>query len=108
MRVGSKVERAQAATLEAALDDLERRTRIAAASGRTGAVDLRYRTFEPGEQVIARSELRGPGRWRPAVRAGLDVRGDGSVQAWTGRVARAVVEPARGEDAYAALRRELT
>jgi hypothetical protein len=107
-RVGPKVEKVTADTLDEALDELEARTRVAAtAEGRRGTLDLRYRTFEPGDQVVARSEIRGPGRWRPAVRAGLDVRGDGEVQAWTGRVERAVIEPAGRETAYQALRRTL-
>ena len=108
VRVGPKVERAKAGSLEEALDELERRTRIAAtATGRSGSVELRFRTFEPGDRVIVRSELSGPGRWLPAVRAGIDVRGDGSEQAWTGRVSRAEIVAERGEDAYAALRRSL-
>ena len=78
VRSGPKVERARAATLDQALDELEARTRAAAtARGRTGTLDLRIRSFEPGEQVIVRGELRGPGRFRPAVQAGIDVRGDG-------------------------------
>jgi hypothetical protein len=108
VRVGPKVERVRTETLEAAIDALESRTRIAATSeGRRGTIDLRYRRFEPGEQVVARSELRGPGRWRPAIRAGLDVRGDGEVQAWTGRVRREPLTPAEGETPYQALRRAL-
>jgi hypothetical protein len=51
--------------------------------------------------VAARGELRGPG----GLRAGIDIRGDGSAEAFTGRVARRVVAPRDGEDAYAALRR---
>jgi hypothetical protein len=106
--VGPKVEKVRAATLEEALDELESRTRVAAtAEGRRGTIDLRYRRFEPGEQVVARSEVRGPGRWRPAVRAGLDVRGDGEVQAWTGGVQRSVIEPEERETPYQALRRTL-
>jgi hypothetical protein len=59
------------------------------------------REFEPAQQVAARAEIKGP----RGLRAGIDVRGDGTAEAWTGWLGRRVVEQQAGEDAYAALRR---
>ena len=100
LRHGPKVEKHGADTLAAALELLERRARAVAAGPGRQTVDLRVRRFEPVQQVAARAELRGPG-----VRAGVDVRGDGSAEAWTGRIRRRLIEPRGGEDAFAALRR---
>jgi hypothetical protein len=104
-RAGARVERVSAATLDAALDALEERVRAAAAGPRAEPLDLRARRWEPRDQVAARGEVRGPQRWRPALRAGADVRGDGSVQAWSGAPSREAIEPRDGEDPCAALRR---
>jgi hypothetical protein len=102
VRHGPKVDKHDAETLPAALELLESRARALAAGPGRRTVDLRVRRFEPVQQVAARAELRGAG-----VRAGVDVRGDGSAEAWTGRLRREVVAAEAGEDAYAALRRVL-
>jgi hypothetical protein len=109
-RAGGGVERSSTPDLEGALERLEAAARVAAAGPRLGAVDLRARRYEAADRVAARVQLAGPQRWRPDVRAGLDVRGDGSVAAWTaaGAAGRTEIEPRDGEDAFAALRRTLT
>ena len=61
------------------------------------------RRIEPVQRVIGRLELAGPGR----LRAGIDVRGDGSSEAFTGRMRRRLVEQRPGESAYDALQRAL-
>jgi hypothetical protein len=108
IRTVGSVERSDHDTLDAALDALEVAARAAAAGPTARPVDLRARRWAPSEQVATRVELKGPERWRPTTRAGIDVLGDGSPQAWTGAPERRALEPADGEDAYAALRRALT
>ena len=93
--------------LPEALEALERRCREAAAKPPRRMVRVPMRTFTPAEQVAARAEVAGPGRLFPAVRAGIDVRGDGTTEAWLGRTSRELVPQEGSEDAYAALRRVL-
>ena len=65
----------------------------------------RLRRYAPEEQVVARIELSGPQRRLPSVHAGIDVRGDGSTEAYVGRVRRQALDVGKSEDAIAALRR---
>jgi len=107
VREGPRVTRAHHSSLEEALEDLAAHvSRLSERSPRE-AIDLPTRRFEPIAQVVARAELSGPQRWLPRVRAGIDVRGDGSAEAWTGRASRQVVVQEDGESALAALRRVL-
>jgi hypothetical protein len=108
VRAGPRVERVQFDDLNEALDALEQRARTFASSTRRSAVELRVRRFEPVEQVAARIEIAGPERLVPSVRGGVDVRGDGSTEAYVGRIRREILEQRRGETPYKALRRALT
>jgi hypothetical protein len=103
-RFGSDVEKQRYAELGDALHDLERQGRELeqSADGQAEGGTL-IRRLEPVQIVVARLELSGPGR----LRVGVDVRGDGSSEAFTGRLRRRVVEQRDGESAYDALRREL-
>jgi Arc/MetJ-type ribon-helix-helix transcriptional regulator len=103
-RIRGKVKRESFESLDDALRELDARVeenaRSADARAEGGGL---MRRIEPVQQVVARLELSGPGR----VRAGVDVRGDGSSEAWTGRFRRELVEQKRRESATDALRRAL-
>jgi hypothetical protein len=90
------------AHLEEALDAIETECRALESTAHEPARGgTLTRRLEPVQIVVARVELSGPGR----LRAGIDVRGDGSSEAFTGRVRRELVEQRAGESAYDALRR---
>ena len=108
VRTGPRVEHRRFGELNAALDALEARGRELAGDAGRGSVDLKVRRFEPVQQVAARIELAGPQRLLPTVHAGVDIRGDGSSEAYTGRVRRQVVGRHEPESAYDALRRVLS
>jgi hypothetical protein len=83
--------------LEARLDGLARPTRRDEERGLS-------QSYAPVQQVALRGEVAGPG----GLRGGVDVRGDGSAEAYTGRLRRRLVERRAGETAYDALRRALS
>jgi hypothetical protein len=96
------VERERFGTLPEALAALEARLDARAPAERRGRERALVREYEPVQQVAMRGEIAGPG-----VRGGVDVRGDGSAEAYTGRWRRVLVERRAGETAYDALRRAL-
>ena len=91
--------------LDAALAGLEGEARELAqtADHRSYGGNL-IRRLDPARIVVARLELSGPRH----LRAGVDVRGDGSSEAFTGRVRRRVLEQRDGESAFDALKRALS
>jgi hypothetical protein len=104
-RRDGKTDKRRFATLSEAIDDLETELRsVASVIARAPRVERALgREYEPAEQVAVRGELRGPG----GVRAGVDVRGDGTMVAFTGVVRRRPIALGDREDAWAGLRREL-
>lgn len=107
IRLGPKVTRRRVESLHDAVDVLERELRALGPAARRGPARALTREIAPVAQVAARGELSGPGRIRPRVRVGADVRGDGSIEAYRGKVRREVIVQERGETAFDALRRAL-
>jgi hypothetical protein len=108
IRTGPRVERQRFDVLDDALNAVEARVKELAKSTTRDVVDVRFKRFDPVQQVAARIELSGPQRLIPSVHAGVDVRGDGSTEAYLGRVRREVVKQRKGETAFSALRRAMS
>jgi hypothetical protein len=105
VRSGAKVRKQRHGDLDAALAAIAQVSAELAdeASVRPAGGTL-MRKLTPVQQVVGRIELAGPGR----LRAGVDVRGDGSTEAYTGRLRREVVEQRRRESTVDALRRAVS
>lgn len=101
MRLPGGTRKSRFATLDEALDALDYESRALTTAIRPRSARALGREYEPEQLVAVRAELRGPG----GLRAGIDVHGDVSAQAFTGRVNRVPIEPRDDEDAWAALRR---
>lgn len=107
LRNGPRVERARFDSLPGALDALEQRMDELAPQARRDSLQVFNREFDAARQVAIRGEVAGPGRLAPSVRGGVDLRGDGTAEAYTGHWRRALVALEPGETAYDALRRVL-
>jgi hypothetical protein len=104
VRAGGRVERERFESLEDALTELEVRARDLQRDTRAKPIDTKILgRYEPAQQVAARLELAGP----RGVRAGVDVRGDGTAAAYRGWVRRQAIEESGTESPYDALRRAL-
>ena len=102
VRRRGRTERARYASLSEALLALEARLDELGPRERRGTERALARELAPVQQVAVRAEVAGP-----RVRGGIDLRGDGSLEAYTGRWRRTLIEPQPGESAYDALRRAL-
>jgi hypothetical protein len=107
IRVGPKITRSRHESLDVAVDALERELTTLGPAARRTTTKALAREYEPGAQVAARGELAGPSRINPRVRAGADVRGDGSIEVFQGKVRRRLIEPGPREAPFEALRRRL-
>jgi hypothetical protein len=93
------------AGLDAALTSLEHEaTKLAGHADQRSYGGTLIRRLDPARVVVARLEVSGP----RGLRAGVDVRGDGSSEAFTGRIRRRVLDQRDAESAFDALRRAVS
>jgi hypothetical protein len=103
IRAGARVRKERHDDLAAALAALRGHADQLSATAETHVRGGRLmRRYEPVQQVIGRVEVKGGG-----IGCGVDVRGDGSIEAFTGRLGRTLVHQHPDESPYQALTREL-
>jgi hypothetical protein len=107
VRNGPHVERMRYATLDAVVDAMEERMDALAPKARREAIQVFRRRFDAVRQVAVRAEVTAPGGLLGGLRGGVDLRGDGSAEAYLGRYRRSLVQLEPGETAYDGLRRAL-
>jgi hypothetical protein len=105
VRHGPEVSRRGFDDLGAALEQARREVEELRSEGPLDSVSM-LREFEPSAQVQARLEISGKGLLRPPT-AGVDLRGDGSLVAFSGSLAREELKPADGESPFELVRRAL-
>jgi hypothetical protein len=108
LRDGPRVGHKRFETLHETLEAMERELDELAPTARRRAVQVPGKRFDAARQVAVRAEVAGPGGWLSGgARGGVDMRGDGSTEAYIGRLRRRLVQLKPGESAYDGLRREL-
>ena len=105
VRDGPRIERTRFPDLDKALRALDRRLDELEPTAHREDVQLFKRTIDASRLVSARFEISGPGRIVPAFRGGIDLRGDGSAEAFTGRSRRTLIVQGKRESPTQALRR---
>ena len=106
VRTEGKVRKTHYSALTEAVTELEREGRdLAAGAHERPQGGTLIRRLEPVQIVVARLEALRTAR---GCVSGVDVRGDGSSEAFSGRLRRRVLEQRDGESAYDALRRALS
>jgi hypothetical protein len=108
VRNGPKVQRERFDTLDAALEELESRAARLTLAPKRNTIDVKVREFAPASQIAARLEVSGPGRFLPPKRGGVDVHGDGSIEAYVGGIRRKPLKAKGRVTPYDALRRALS
>lgn len=105
MRHGSEVAHAEFEDLDEAVQAMRRRALDIRAEGPVKSVSM-LRDFEPADQVHARLQLSGKGRFRKPV-AGVDVRGDGAFVPYRGGMRREELDPTDYDTPFDAVRETL-
>ena len=100
VRAGSEVRREKLQDAAEAVDALRREADAVRAEGPLSDVNS-VRSFTADQRVAARLEISGPG-FR-GKEAGVDVRGDGRLVAYTGAITKHPLEAASDEELYARL-----
>ena|ERR1700689_236323 len=107
VRDGPRVAHKRYETLAEAVEAMERELDELAPATKRRAIKVPGKSFDAARQVAVRAEIAGPGGWMAGARGGVDMRGDGSTEAYTGRLRRKLVELQPGETPYDGLRRTL-